>query len=165
MAEQQLWTEPDEVLARWTADEDEPETEKLVTKIGQAERVIRREFPTMAARLLAVDPDGSKVEPDLPGLIADVVSDLVQESFTNPLGLRTMQVTEGPWNEQRTVAGDSPGKMSLSAQHRRLLSPSRSGSRLRTIDTEAGSYAAGHYGKLHVNAHGVLVTADGWPAR
>lgn len=156
------WTEPQQVLDRWTADEEPPDN-KLETKIGQAERAIRREFPTMAARLLAQAPDGEKLEPDLPELIADVVADLVQDSFTNPLGLRTQQITEGPWNEQRTVAGDAPGKMTLSAQHRKLLNPSRSGSRLKSIDLEAGSRAAGDLGLLHLNEHGILVTLEGWP--
>ncbi|GAA4923428.1 hypothetical protein [Nesterenkonia rhizosphaerae] len=157
----QNWTTDQDVLDRWTA-EDQPDSEKLTTKIGQAERAIRREFTTMAARLKATDHTGDKVEPDLQALIADVVADLVQESFTNPLGLRSIQDVEGPWSQQRTIAGDSPGKMILTRDHKRLLSPPASGSRMKTVDLGLGSHIAGQ-SRLHRNAHGIVVTPEGWP--
>lgn len=158
----QNWTSTDDVRERWTAEETLDDDNKLEVKIGQAERAIRREFPTMAARLQAKTPSDEPVEPDLPDLIADVVHDLVQDNFVNPLGVRSTQDTEGPWTVQKTVAGDNPGKIMLTSHHRKLLAPASSGSRMKTIDVAAGSYAAGARG-LNVNAHGVVVTSDGWP--
>lgn len=156
------WTSPDEVRSRWIADETLDDDSKLTVKIGQAERAIRREFPTMAARLQALNSANEPVEPDLPALIADVVHDLVQDNFVNPLGVRSTQDTEGPWTVQKTVAGDNPGKIMLTSHHRKLLAPPSSGSRMKSIDLAAGSYAAGGQGR-HVNSYGVVVTSDGWP--
>lgn len=158
----QNWTSTDDVRERWTAEETLDDDNKLEVKIGQAERAIRREFPTMAARLQAKNPDETPVEPDLKPLIADVVQDLVQDNFINPLGVRSTQDTEGPWTTQKTVAGDNPGKIMLTSHHRKLLAPPTSGSRMKSLDLAAGSYAAGARG-LRINAHGVVVTSDGWP--
>ncbi|MGQ7788724.1 hypothetical protein [Nesterenkonia sp. K-15-9-6] len=153
----ETWTAAEKVRSRWIAEEPPEDDDLLNTKIGQVERLIRRHFPDMQARLEATGADGGPAEPDLAETIADVVADLLQEHFANPLGVRSMQDTEGPWTLQQTMAGDAPGKLVLSAEHKKMLAPPMtSRSRLRTINTEQGSYLA-------AAAMTASETPDGWP--
>ncbi|WME22146.1 hypothetical protein [Brachybacterium sp. GU-2] len=106
------------------------ETAQMTYWLGRAKRAILAEvkLPVLAERVRAglVDEDAAK----------DVQIDLVLGKFANPGGVRTVQESNGPSSGSITYGGDSPGQLTLTAQHRKMLGVT-SGSRRAagTVDT------------------------------
>ena len=102
------WTVAQDVLDAWIGD-DEPTDSQLVNKwIEKAEREIRFRIPGIQARITAA-------EVDLLENAVDVVVAMVARVFRNPDGTRSMSTGEGPFSEQRTFGGDTPGTLALTA--------------------------------------------------
>lgn len=114
-----MWATPDDVIDSWIG-EDVPTDEGLVGRwIDRAERVIRREFPTIQQRI------ASELEPDLADTVGDVVVAMVTRIFRNPSGHRSIsgQETTGQFSGSNTITfgGDNPGALELLDSERAAL--------------------------------------------
>ena len=114
------WAAPDDVIDSWIGD-DAPDDDLLIAKwIGRAERLIRREFPSLADRI------ASGAEPDLAETVNDVVVSMVTRVFRNPSGHRSVsgQETTGQFSGSNTITygGDNPGALELLDSERAALS-------------------------------------------
>ena len=114
------WAAPDDVIDSWIGD-DAPDDDLLIAKwIGRAERLIRREFPSLADRV------ASGAEPDLAETVNDVVVSMVTRVFRNPSGHRSVsgQETTGQFSGSNTITfgGDNPGALELLDSERAALS-------------------------------------------
>lgn len=115
-----MWATPDDVIESWIGD-DAPDDEALVQRwIGRAERLIRREFPTIQERI------NSDTEPDLADTVTDVVVSMVTRIFRNPSGHRSIsgQETTGQFSGSNTITfgGNNPGALELLDSERASLS-------------------------------------------
>src|SRR5699024_8868772 len=111
---------PDDVIESWIGD-DAPDDEALVQRwIGRAERLIRREFPTIQERI------NSDTEPDLADTVTDDVVSMVTRIFRNPSGHRSIsgQETTGQFSGSNTITfgGNNPGALELLDSERASLS-------------------------------------------
>lgn len=105
-------------------------TDQLTYWLGRARRTILAE---VTAEVLAQRIREQKIDEDAP---KDVQIDLVLAKLGNPGGIRTVQESNGPTSGSVTYGGDSPGQLTLTAQHRRLLGFSTTGRRTaKTVDT------------------------------
>jgi len=121
------WTSAGEVLGAWIGD-DVPTDSPLIDKwIGKAEREIRFRIPGIQARITAV-------EVDLLENTVDVVVAMVTRVFRNPDGTRSMSTGEGPFSEQRTFGGDTPGTLALTSDELEKLRGARLSGRAFSID-------------------------------
>ena len=114
-----MWATPDDVVDSWIGD-DAPDDPLLVEKwIARAERMIRREFPAIGARIV------SGLEPDLADTVNDVVVAVVTRVFRNPSGHRSVtgQETTGQFSGSNTITygGDNPGALELLDSERAAL--------------------------------------------
>ena len=114
-----MWATPDDVIDSWIGDEA-PTDELLIGKwIGRAERLLRREFPTLGTRI------ESGLEPDLEETVNDVVVAVVTRVFRNPSGHRSVsgQETTGQFSGSNTITygGDNPGALELLDSERAAL--------------------------------------------
>ena len=113
------WATPDDVIDSWIGD-DAPDDDLLIAEwIGRAERLIRREFPSLADRI------ASGAEPDLAETVNDVVVSMVTRVFRNPSGHRSVsgQETTGQYSGSNTITygGDNPGALELLDSERAAL--------------------------------------------
>ena len=120
-----MWATADDVIDSWIGD-DAPSDPLLVEKwIARAERLIRREFPTISARI------ASGLEPDLADTVNDVVVAVVTRVFRNPSGHRSVsgQETTGQFSGSNTITygGDNPGALELLDSERASLASPFSG--------------------------------------
>lgn len=130
------WLDAVDFIDDWIGD-DPPTDEGLVAKwIGKAERLLRREFPTLKQRLEAADAD-----PDLQGTVEDVLSAMVARVFRNPEGIRQRQETDGSFTGSITFSGDSPGTLFLTDGERDAL-------------REPGSVGSGQAFSISMNGSG-----------
>ena len=114
-----MWATPDDVIDSWIGD-DAPDDPLLVEKwIARAERLIRREFPSIPARIVA------DAEPDLADTVNDIVVAVVTRVFRNPSGHRSIsgQETTGQFSGSNTITfgGDNPGALELLDSERAAL--------------------------------------------
>lgn len=114
-----MWATPDDVIDSWIGD-DAPDDPLLVEKwIARAERMIRREFPSIPARIVA------DAEPDLADTVNDIVVAVVTRVFRNPSGHRSIsgQETTGQFSGSNTITfgGDNPGALELLDSERAAL--------------------------------------------
>lgn len=121
MAESDSWTSPEDVTGSWIGDDAPDDAEKLQAWIDRAEREIRARVPNLVARLDSGD------EPDLLGLVRDVVVAMVTRVFRNPEGIRQINETTGPFTSSRTYGGDVPGGLGLTDDELGKLRGSLSG--------------------------------------
>lgn len=142
------WTTPDDVLGGWIGD-DAPEDDALVQRwIARAERLIRREFPDLQARL-------DDEEPDLLDTVRDVVSAMVTRVFRNPNGHRSVsgQETTGQFSGTNTITfgGDHPGALELLDDERAALrGASDTRGKIGTVSL-TGARASIHYPWCNLN--------------
>lgn len=101
-----VWTTVQNVLDSWIGDDKPTDVALVTTWIGKAEREIRFRVPGIQARITAA-------EVDLLENAVDVVVAMVIRVFRNPDGTRSMSTGEGPFTEQRTFGGDTPGTLAL----------------------------------------------------
>lgn len=114
-----MWATSDDVIDSWIGD-DAPDDPLLVEKwIARAERMIRREFPAIGARIV------SGLEPDLADTVNDVIVAVVTRVFRNPSGHRSVsgQETTGQFSGSNTITygGDNPGALELLDSERAAL--------------------------------------------
>ena len=114
-----MWATPDDVIDSWIGD-DAPDDPLLVEKwIARAERMIRREFPSIPVRIVA------DAEPDLADTVNDIVVAVVTRVFRNPSGHRSIsgQETTGQFSGSNTITfgGDNPGALELLDSERAAL--------------------------------------------
>ena len=114
-----MWATPDDVIDSWIGD-DAPDDPLLVEKwIARAERMIRRAFPSIPARIVA------DAEPDLADTVNDIVVAVVTRVFRNPSGHRSIsgQETTGQFSGSNTITfgGDNPGALELLDSERAAL--------------------------------------------
>ena len=112
------WTFPEDIISDWIG-EGKPVGEEVTIGrwIARAERLIRREFPAISARL------ESGEEPDLLGALRDVTSSMVIRVLRNPEGYRQTSRTDGSFTGSVTFAGDTPGGLGLTQDERDALKP------------------------------------------
>lgn len=125
------WTSAAEVTAAWIGGDAPSDTALIDVWIGKAERLLRSKVPTLTARV-AADP---VIEPDLLGNVKDVVTEMVQEVFRNPEGIRTRQESTGPFGGSVTYGGDKPGALRATAEQIETLSPAGNSRGAFMIDT------------------------------
>lgn len=114
------WTAPADVVGSWIGD-DPPDDVDLVQRwIDRAERMVRREVPSVPDRL-------AEDEPDLLDTVRDVVAAMVTRVFRNPSGHRSVtgQETTGQFSGTNTITfgGDNPGALELLDDERDALKP------------------------------------------
>ena len=109
------WTLAQDVLDDWIGENTPPDPTVVTRWVGKAERMLRREFPTLQARI-----DAGK-EPDLLETVKDVVTAMVTRVFRNPEGIRQMQETDGSFTGSITFSGDQPGGLVLLDSERDML--------------------------------------------
>lgn len=124
------WTTAGEVVAAWIGDDAPTNTALVDVWIGKAERLLRAKVPTLDARL-AVSP---VTELDLLGNVKDVVTEMVQEVFRNPEGVRQRQEGSGPFTGSVTYGGDKPGALRVTADQLELLAPAGASTGAYTVD-------------------------------
>lgn len=126
------WVTPEQVLDRW-AGSNKPSDEDLVELwIGDAETLVRSEFPDIDDRLEAD-------EPALADRVEWVVVRVVTRGLRNPDGVRQQAETTGPRSESLTFVAPRPGDLYLTAQERQMLSgrPGAARPRAFTVSTIA----------------------------
>lgn len=116
MADPIVWAELSELQA---ADlegvTDGLEEATLTYWLGRAKRAILAAVkPPVLAQRISED----LVDEDAP---QDVQIDLVVGKLGNPGGIRTVQESNGPSSGSVTYGGDTPGQLTLTAEHRRML--------------------------------------------
>lgn len=136
------WVTPDDVLADWIGEDQPADMEALDRWIRRAERMLRREFPTLTERLELA----SETEPDLPDTVRDVVSAMVTRVFRNPQGIRQMQETTGQFTASMTFAGDNPGGLYLTDSERDALRPPNASKTGQAFSIHVG----GSFGNVHL---------------
>lgn len=131
MADSITWALPDDLKAADLEGVTDPlEEGSLNYWLGRARRAILAEAPL--AVLWSRIRDGS-VDAEAP---KDVQIDLVLGKLANPGGIRTVQESNGPSSGSITYGGDSPGALTLTAHHRKMLGITGSGRRAaRTVET------------------------------
>lgn len=131
MADPIEWAEPSELQA---ADlegvTDGLEEAALTYWLGRAKRTILAavKAPVLLQRISEglVDADAAK----------DIQIDLVIGKLGNPGGIRTVQESNGPSSGLVTYGGDTPGQLTLTAEHRRMLGiTSASRREAKTVNT------------------------------
>lgn len=112
------WTFPEDIIKDWIGDGKPVGEEVTIGRwIARAERLIRREFPAINARLESGD------EPDLLDTLRDVTSSMVIRVLRNPEGYRQTSRTDGSFTGSVTFAGDTPGGLGLTQDERDSLKP------------------------------------------
>lgn len=125
------WTTATEVIAAWIGDDAPTNTALVDVWVEKAERLLRSKVPDLQARLDA----GTATEPDLLGNVQDVVTEMVQEVFRNPEGVRQRQEGSGPFTGSVTYGGDKPGALRVTADQIKLLSSVSASNGAFTIST------------------------------
>ena len=111
------WLTAEDLIADWIGDDKPYGMEDTINRwIGRAERMLRREFPTLPQRLQAPG-----VEPDLADTVKDVLSAMVTRVIRNPEGIRQRQETDGGFTGSITFSGDTPGELYLTDSERDSL--------------------------------------------
>lgn len=110
-----MWATPQDVQNAWIGGDAPTDTVGLETWIGKAERKLRRAVPDIGSRLTAG-------EEDLAENVRDVLVAMVTRVFRNPEGIRSTNITTGPFSENRTYGGDTPGGLVIEADELALLS-------------------------------------------
>lgn len=106
------WTTADDVLDAWIGDDAPSDSDLIDLWIGKAEREIRFRVPDLQVRIDAeaeLDPPSTALLEDA----IDVVVAMVTRKFRNPEGIRQRNVTTGPFSEQQTYGGETPGDLSM----------------------------------------------------
>lgn len=125
------WTTATEVIAAWIGPDAPTNTALVGVWVDKAERLLRSELPDLQARIDA----GAILEPDLLGNVKDVVTEMVQEVFRNPEGVRQRQEGSGPFTGSVTYGGDKPGALRVTADQLRRLAAATASRGAFTIDT------------------------------
>jgi hypothetical protein len=125
------WTTAAEVVDAWIGDGAPDDLVLVENWIAKAERLLRSRVATLAARVDEYPIDDG----DLLGNVKDVVTEMVQEVFRNPEGVRQRQEGTGPFTGSVTYGGDKPGALRVTAEQIELLSPAGSARGAFTIDT------------------------------
>lgn len=125
------WTTATEVIAAWIGDDAPTNTALVGVWVEKAERLLRSKVPDLQARLDA----GTTSEPDLLGNVQDVVTEMVQEVFRNPEGVRQRQEGTGPFTGSVTYGGDKPGALRVTPDQIKLLSSAAASKGAFTINT------------------------------
>lgn len=131
MADSITWATPEELtsadLEGVTGKLDEA---ALAYWLGRARRAILAEvsLPVLTSRIRDGVIDGEAPK--------DVQIDLVLGKLANPGGIRTVQESNGPASGSITYGGDTPGQLTLTAYHRKMLGITSAWRRAaRTVDT------------------------------
>lgn len=111
-----VWATAQDVLDAWIGEDAPTDEAKVETWAGKAERLIRRTVPDVVSRV-------EVGETDLAENLNDVVVAMVTRVFRNPQGVRQVNTTTGPFTENVTFGGDTPGSLVLLADELVLLSP------------------------------------------
>lgn len=112
------WLTSTELLSDWIGADQPGDSEETIQRwIGRAERLLRREFPDLPARL----ESGS--ESDLADTIKDVLSAMVTRVLRNPQGIRQQQQSAGAYSSSITFGGDIPGALFLTDSEKDALRP------------------------------------------
>lgn len=116
MADSITWATPDELLSADLEGVAGPlDAGALGYWLGRARRAILAEvsLPVLTSRIRdgVVDSEAPK----------DVQIDLVLGKLANPGGIRTVQESNGPASGSVTYGGDTPGQLTLTAYHRKML--------------------------------------------
>lgn len=128
-----VWTTAQDVIDAWIGPDAPTDLDQVGVWIEKAEREIRFRVHDLQVRLDLVDPD--LVEPDLADTVADVVTAMVHRVFRNPEGIRQKSTTTGPFSEQATYGGDTPGQLFLTdGELERLTSTRNAYPAAHTID-------------------------------
>ena len=111
-----LWSAPDDVRSRWVSDSPlTVDDAALNVLLEDAEDLVLSEFPDISERIPS----------PIPVLrVKRVIARVVIRHLKNPDGVRVQMETAGPFSDQRTFSGDSPGALYLTDQDRSDLSPS-----------------------------------------
>lgn len=122
-----IWTEPADVRDRWLGSEFEWTDAQVTKLLEDAEDTALREFPDLVERV-------GPTPPQIPVIrVKKVLARMVIRLLRNPEGYRTVQEGAGPYQETRTVGGQTPGEMYLTDEDRAELGNVREG-RAFTID-------------------------------
>ena len=111
------WATAQDVIKDWIGNDQPVKDETLDRWVARAERLLRREFPTLQERI------NSGAEPDLADTVKDVISSMVTRVFRNPQGIRTQQESTGQFVGSITFGGDQPGSLYLTKEERDALTP------------------------------------------
>lgn len=128
------WVLAQDVKDSWIGEGAPTDDALLDLWIGRAERLVRRTVPDLQARL---DEEAALIPPvtDLLETTKDVVVAMVIRLFRNPEGIRSTNITTGPFSENRTYGGNEPGGLYVSDDELAQLQGSLDGQRAYTVDT------------------------------
>ena len=117
------WATATDVISRWVGETPAPTEAVATTWIGDAETLIRFEYPDLQTRI-----DDVTVTLDR---VVLVVARMVIRALRNPDNVRQQQT--GPFGT--TYAGDNPGGLYLSDDDRKLLGTSSGPTGAFSVDT------------------------------
>jgi len=122
-----MWATVDDIKARWLTGEIPATDTQIATLIDDAEDKILTEFPKT--------PDNLASGVLREATVKRVVARMVSRVLRNPEGLRTVQMSTGPFSESTTHGGDNPGEVYLTDDDRRDLGGLRTKGKAFTITT------------------------------
>lgn len=127
-----------DVVNRWTDSVDLPATQSQVeTLLSDAEAILLREFPNLAADVAADSIPES--------LVVMVEVAMVTRRLRNPAGVRSIQEGAGPFQQTITHGGDDPGSLYLTDEERRLLSTNAYKNKAFSIDLTPSTWRSTPY--------------------
>lgn len=129
------WVIAQDVKDSWIGEGAPTDDALLDLWIGRAERLVRRSVPDLQARLDAEAAVLPEPITDLLDTTKDIVVSMVIRLFRNPEGIRSTNLTTGPFSENRTYAGDAPGGLHITDDELSQLQGGESGQTAYAVDT------------------------------
>lgn len=111
------WASIQSVQEAWLGEPMQVKDSTLKALICRAERRLAREVPNLQSRI------DSGLEDNLRDTVADVVASMVERKLRNPDGTRSITSVTGPFTDTRTVGGDNPGEIWVTAEELAQLAP------------------------------------------
>ena len=123
------WTSTEQVIGSWLGEGAPTDPELVQIWIDRSERLLQTKVLDLATRI-AADP----TELNLLETAQDVVSSMVQRIFRNPSGLKTSQMSTGPFTEMVTFSGSQPGALYVTEEEIGYLTYSGTTGMAFTVD-------------------------------
>ena len=122
------WTTTSNVIDSWVGEGTPTDTDLVQIWIDRSERYLKTKVSDLKTR---IDVDE---EVDLLETTQDVVCNMVHRVLRNPGGLRTSQMTTGPFTEMVTYSGEKPGALYATEEEIALLTFAGNTGRAYTVD-------------------------------
>lgn len=133
------WTTTDDVIDSWVGEGAPADTALVQIWIDRSERFLKSKISDLDSRI-------TSAETDLLEKTQDVVCNMVHRVFRNPSGVRSSQMTTGPFTETVTYSGDKPGALYATEEELASLTYAGNMGQAYTVDMiPTTSFYSPHY--------------------